>query len=166
VLQRGRVELAIAATEALSRAHALGLVQADSELEALRLEMAEENKDAESVERLHSIINGATEDEIPDVVSNLDSNASIATVTKASSNLPWFTLRTSMPKPGDQLESPIAVNLRVSLVPGLSSELQAYMDQYQVCYTGGARTICTLFGGNVGRVRHILHHMFISSLFQ
>jgi len=73
-------------------------------------------------------------------------------VAKASSDPPWHSLRVSEPRPGGQFKSPIAVNLNVLLVPGLSSEVQAHAEQYQVCYTGGVRAICTLFGGNGSKV--------------
>jgi hypothetical protein len=100
--RRGRFELAMAATEALSRAHALGLVQADSELKALRIEVAgEDDEEAESDEKSDSIGSETSKDGLSDSRSNPDSDENIARllndvalITISNSGYSDYTLNT------------------------------------------------------------------------
>jgi len=100
--RRGRFELAMAATEALSRAHALGLVQADSELKAVRIEVAgEDDEEAESNKKSDSIGSETSKDGLSDSRSNPDSDENIARllndvalITISNSGYSDYTLNT------------------------------------------------------------------------
>jgi len=71
--RRGRFELAMAATEALSRAYELGYIKADHELRLLRTDVAAEDEKADVDREMHTHGNSA-ESSASKIVSKLDSD--------------------------------------------------------------------------------------------
>lgn len=79
--------------------------------------------------------------------------ALLATAATGTPDMPRLTFEMDSPRPGSQLKSPSSVGLSVKLLQGgLSDEALAHLLQYQVCYAGGARAICTLIGGGANNV--------------
>jgi len=64
-----------------------------------------------------------------------------------------LTFEMDLPRPGRKLESASSVEFAVQLLQGrISDEVRAHLLQYQLCYAGGARAICTVIGGDANNV--------------